>query len=475
MPDTALSPRIPPMVPGLPFLGSFLDFRRDHDDVFLRAYQRYGPVFGIRLGPMKGVALIGPRYHDLFFREVDRGLSVPEMYRFVTPMFGDVMMAATDAERRRGHVSLLQSAFQGGRLAHYTRVMDEETRSWLDTLGDEGEFELWDTFEPLVMRIAAAALMGAEIRARIDDFRPLLTDLARGMEFILPPHLPLPRFYRRDRARRRLAEMLRPVLADRQRAPGGRSDFLQALADDPGLRAEGAEIQVGMALCTIFTGYITTAAQICWTLTQLLGDPGYLATVVAELDAGPTSPRLEWAFKESVRLRPVMGFYARTAAQDLDIDGYRVPNGWLAMLCPAVAHRLPGVFTDPGRYDPERFAPGRAEDKKHPHALIGFSGGFYRCPGQAFGTSEAKILLGALLSRYTLTMPTEEPAADFELGVTRPRSPCVIRYRRRHPVPSPPSCKAKRLPSESANMDHEPHGCLLGFAGKSTPRDDNSR
>lgn len=463
------------MVPGLPFLGNLLDFRRDHDRVFIRAYQRYGPVFGIRLGPVKGVALIGPRYHDFYFREVDRRLSVPEMYRFVTPMFGDVMMAATDGERRRSHVSLLRSAFQDGRLAHYTRVMAEESRVWLDTLADEGDFELWDTFEPLVMRIAAAALMGPEIRARIDEFRPLLTDLARGMEFILPPHLPLPRFRRRDRARRLLTEMLRPVLADRQRAPGGRADFLQALADDPALRAEGAEIQAGMALCTIFTGYITTAAQICWTLTQLLGNPGYLGTVVAELGTGLASPRLEWAFKESVRLRPVMGFYARTAAQDLDIDGYRIPRGWLTMLCPAAAHRLPGIFTDPERYDPERFAPGRAEDKRNPHALIGFSGGFYRCPGQAFGTSEAKILLGALLSRFDLTMPAGEPAADFELGVTRPRSPCVIRYRRRHAPPSPRCCKAKRLPSESVNMDHQPHACLLGSAGKHTPRADSSR
>lgn len=443
--NRTMAPEVPPMVPGLPLLGNFLEWRRDHHGVFMRAYKRYGPVFGIRLGPMKGVVLVGPRYHEFYFREVDRKLSVPELYRFVVPMFGDVMMAASDAGRRRSHVTLLQSAFQGGRLAHYTEVMAQEAEVWLDGLGDRGEFELWDMFEPLVMRIAAATLMGPEIRARIGEFRPLLTDLARGMEFILPPNLPLPRFYRRDRARRLLTDMLRPVLAERRRDPDAHADFLQTLVEDPGLQAEGVETQVGMALCVIFTGYITTAAQICWTLVQLLGNPQYLGTVVAELDAARAAngarphgiaalPRLEWAFKESVRLRPVMGFYARTAAEDYAIDGFRVPRGWLTMLVPGVAHRLPEIFADPERYDPERFAPGRAEDKKHPHALIGFSGGFYRCPGQAFGTSEAKVLLGALLSRFDLTMPTAEPAADFELGVTRPRSPCIIRYQRRCPA-----------------------------------------
>jgi sterol 14-demethylase len=243
--------------------------------------------------------------------------------------------------------------------------------------------------------------------------------------------------------------MLRPVLAKRSEHRGEHADFLQTLVDDPDLAAEGFDVQVGMALCTIFTGYITTAAQICWTLVQLLRHPRYFRTVVAELDASQSAsigrrqagppvgagvPRLEWAIKESVRLRPVMGHYARINAKDYELAGFRMPRGWLTMLCPAVAHRLPEVFTDPERYDPERFSPGRAEDKRHLHALIGFSGGFYRCPGQAFGTAEVKVVLTSLLSRFDLTPLDEEPVADFELGVTRPRAPCVIRYGRRPPA-----------------------------------------
>jgi sterol 14-demethylase len=421
----------PPMIKGLPLLGSLLEWRRDHLTLFERAYAEHGPIFGVRLGPQRGVLLIGPRYHDFYFREVDRRLSVPELYKFVVPMFGDVMMAATDTDRRRRHVTLLQSAFQGRRLDRYVEVMAAEVDQWLDGLGDAGAFELWNTLEPVVMRIAAAALMGPEIRARIEEFRPLLVDLAKGMEFILPPNLPLPRFVRRDLARRRLTEMLRPILAERRRHPDRHEDFLQALVDDPGLGAEGDEVQVGMALCTIFTGYITTAAQACWTLTLLLRHPGYLDSIVAQTDDATRDARLNWAFKESLRLRPVMGFYARSNAVDIDLDGFRLPRGWMTMLCPGVAHRLPEYFTDPDRYDPERFAPDRAEDRRTPHALIGFSGGFYRCPGQAFGTHEVRMLLGGLLSRYQLDPLTADPPADLDLGVTRPRSPTVLRYCRR--------------------------------------------
>jgi sterol 14alpha-demethylase len=240
-------------------------------------------------------------------------------------MFGDVMMAATDAARRRRHVALLQSAFQAGRLAQYTEVMVAEVDEWLASRGDAGEFELRDSVEPLVMRIATSALMGPEIRARIDEFRPLLVDLAKGMEFILPPNMPLPRFIRRDRARRRLAEMLRPVLVERRRETR-RMDFLQVLVDDHDLDIEGQEVQVGMALCTIFTGYITTAAQACWTLALLLSNERYLVAVVDDLRKGRGDFRLDWAFKEALRLRPVMGFYARTNVVDLMSTAFVCPR-----------------------------------------------------------------------------------------------------------------------------------------------------
>lgn len=428
----------PPMVRGLPVLGNFLEWRRDHLGVFLRAYREHGPIFSIKLGPMKGVMLIGPRYHEFYFREVDHLLSVPEIYRFTIPMFGDVMMSCADTERRRRHVAMLQSAFQGRRLAHYTEVMRRLSQERLGDLPERGTFELWDTIEPLVMKIAASALLGPEITARVEDFRPLLVDLARGMDFILPPNLPLPKFRRRDRARRLLTEMLSPLLAARRTSSGPPAgDFLQTLVDDPQLRAEGEDVQVGMAMATLFTGYITTAAQTAWTLVLLLQHPEYLRQVVGEIDAGdPRQPLLDRAVKESVRLRSVMSHYARTNAEDYELDGYRIPKGWLTMICPGVAHRLPELFTDPERFDPARFAPDRAEDRQHPHALIGFSGGFYRCPGQAFGSNEVKAVLTSLLSRYRLTLLTPDPRPNFDLGVTRPASPCRIYYERRFAGPS---------------------------------------
>jgi sterol 14-demethylase len=204
------------------------------------------------------------------------------------------------------------------------------------------------------------------------------------------------------------------------------------------------ETIVGMTLMTAFTGYISTAAQTCWALVHLVQHPEYLAEVMNEqravLNEDPDGPsldtltrlkRLDWALKETQRLRPVMSHYARYNAQSYELGGYRVPRGWLTMVCPAVAHRLPEVFSNPHAYDPWRFAPGRAEDARHVHSLIGFGGGFYRCPGAHFGMNEMKTILTLLLDKYNLELDQPDPHPNYDMGIIRPDPACRVRYRRR--------------------------------------------
>lgn len=37
------------------------------------------------------------------------------------------------------------------------------------------------------------------------------------------------------------------------------------------------------------------------------------------------------------------------------------------------------VYQDPNSWDPERYLPGREEDKKQPHAYIGWGTGLHPC------------------------------------------------------------------------------------------------
>ena len=433
----------PPALPGLPLLGNLLDYRRDHVEVFWEGYKALGPIFSIRLGPQRAVVLIGPENHRFFFSQVDKTLSMPEVYRFVIPMFGEVLNAAKDEDVRKAHLGLIHSAFQGRKMHAHVDVMVQEISWWLNRLGSEGTFELFEAFTSLGMNIAASAFMGTEIRQRMPEFLPLFEDLARGMEFILPPNLPLPRFRRRDRAKRKLNELIAPILAERKAHAERYDDFLQTIIEG-GYQQRGQiadETVIGLALMTVFTAYITTAAQSCWSLIQLLQHPDYLAKVEDEQEAvlGNNADnlnaetlcrleRLEWALKETQRMHPVMSHYARYNAQAYEWGGYHVPRGWFTMVCPAVSHRLEEVFSRPDVYDPERFSPDRREDHKHAYSLIGFGAGLYRCPGAGFGMNEMKCIVSLLLQRFSLGLLDPNPKRDYEMGVIRPKPPYRVTY-----------------------------------------------
>src|SRR5256885_3281212 len=57
---------------------------------------------------------------------------------------------------------------------------------------------------------------------------------------------------------------------------------------------------------------------------------------------------------------------------------------------PSGGHRLPAVFPEPERFDPDRFAAPREEDKRTPYGLVLFGGGPRICIGVNMATVEIR-------------------------------------------------------------------------------------
>jgi sterol 14-demethylase len=110
-----------------------------------------------------------------------------------------------------------------------------------------------------------------------------------------------------------------------------------------------------------------------------------------------------------------------------------VPQGALVAVSTALSHLDPACFPEPRRFDPDRFAPPREEDLKHPFAYIPFGGGRHRCLGALFAMVQQKALFSVLLRRYAFEL-VDPPASyvdNYEAMVVRPRQPFLVRYRRR--------------------------------------------
>jgi sterol 14-demethylase len=431
--------------------------RRDRTALFRRGFEQVGPIFTVRLLNRRAAVLIGPEHHQRFFAETDRGLSMHKTYAFLRAMFGEVAFVASPEVYRRQR-PVLHAPFKGEKMPGYLRIMQLETQQWLDSLGAAGEFELTAAINALVQNVAAHALMGQAFRDRLGrDFWDLYAVLGRALDPLLPAHWPLPKFIRRDRAKARLRAMLRPILAERRANPAGYDDFLQEFlhARDADGQPVDDETAISLILGLMFAGHETTAGQAAWTIILLLQHPDYLARVQAEargalapgqpvdLAALHAMPHLAWAVQESTRLYPSADMLLRLAETDLEVGDYRIPPGWPVFITAAVAHRLPALFAGPECYDPERFAPDRAEDRQHRFAMIPFGGGVHKCTGMNFALNEIAVITSLLLRQFDLDLLTPNPRVHYGLGAGRP-TPTVLRYQLTSPTAaaSPPASPA---------------------------------
>jgi sterol 14-demethylase len=437
---------------GLPLLGHALTLGRDPLRLLMRGYQAHGEVFELPVAGKRFVMLVGPEAHDVFFRASEEQLCAKTVYRFTVPIFGRGVAYDAPREVMAEQLGFLYPALRDASMREHARLMREESLLFADALGEHGVLDLDVAFNELTTRIASRCLLGREIRARVDaDFARWYHDLQGGINALgfLAPRLPTPAHRRRDRARLAVAALIAQVMAARRREARDEGDLLHTLmqaryADGRGLSDD--EI-AGILITALFAGQHTSGVLATWTGVELLSHPAQLERVRVEVDAtyAPCGMRmdfdtlrgqlaLERAVRECERLHPPLIILIRAVRSPLPVRGRCIPAGCLAAVSPLLAHRLPEVFADPERFDPDRFAPPREEDRTHRYTLIGFGGGMHRCMGMHFAYLQIKAMWTVLLARFDLELDGAAPVADYGRWVSGPKPPCRVRYRRRTPV-----------------------------------------
>jgi sterol 14-demethylase len=443
-----MSAKVPLLSGGLPLLGHLLELRRDPIRLMRRCRDECGTVGALRLAGQTLVMLYGEDAQEAFFRATDEQLDQAAAYPFMKPVFGPgVVFDATPAQRKQAlrNRSLRDQALRG-----HAETIARETERLIAGWGDTGAIDLLDFFAELTIYTSSAALVGPEFREELGpELVSLFQDLERGTDAIayVNPHLPLPSFRKRDRARRQLVAYLQAIFERRERDGRQTSDLFQVLR---GIRNSDASPRfdvdtiTGMFISLMFAGHHTTSTTSSWALLQLLRHPEWMERVRGELDALYAEDRdvsyqalreipvLESCFKETLRLHPPLILLMRKAVQPFAYKDWTVPIGTTVGVSIAVSNRDPGVFRDPERFDPTRYGPGREEDQ-HLFAWIPFGAGRHRCVGAAFAMVQVKAIFSILLRRYEfeLAQPLESYREDHSKMVVQLAQPCRVRYRRR--------------------------------------------
>ncbi|MDE0310129.1 MAG: cytochrome P450 [Acidiferrobacterales bacterium] len=439
---------VPKLSGGWPLLGNLVEFVKNPVSTLGRGRDEHGELVKFRLGTRDVVLFSGTDAHDFYFQTPEEELNAKAVYQFTVPIFGRGVAYDVSPELMSEQLGFLYPALRGSPMRKFATLMYDEIRMFADQMGDEGVINLPYAMNELTVNIASRCLLGPEVRSRLNsEFAEAYHELQNGINtlgFFLP-NFPSPKHRSRDRARKCIAELFTGIMTERRRTGARHDDFMQALMDahyKDGRSLSDDEI-TGILLTALFAGHHTSAVLATWICLELLQDHVYVSLIRDELNDvySPTGAMtldtlkvqvmLERAVRECERLHPPLIILVRKVLKTLHYKDYVIPAGTLAMVSPAVSHRLPHLFVDPHRFNPHRFAPPDAEDRQHRYTLIGFGGGKHICMGKHFAIMQLKAIWSVLLDRFDFHSESEIPAPDYRSWVTGPKLPCTVRYSRR--------------------------------------------
>ena len=290
-------------------------------------------------------------------------------------------------------------------------------------------------------------IAGVSAQGYLDDLILFFTALLKARMTHHSPGL-LMRRPRVQRARRRLNELYRKVLADHEpEKRGGRDpdmidDLLELHRTDPVFMPE---VDLVISVLGPFFAGIDTAANVCaFMLYETLRHPDLRERMTAEADAFFTAPGEPTAgglraldvthrvAMETLRMHPVAPALTRTVTNAFDFEGYAIPAGTRVIIGSTVPHGLPDCFPDPERFDIERYTAARAEHRV-PGAYAPFGLGMHRCLGNGFAETQIVLTMATILRDvapaldppdYRLRVehaPTPHPADSFRFRQKRRR------------------------------------------------------
>ncbi|MCY4005994.1 MAG: cytochrome P450 [Rhodobacteraceae bacterium] len=445
---TGLNGAIPRLDGGLPLVGHLRRFQRDPISMLVDGAMEHGDLFRFNVGPLKFVLFSGLEAHDFYFRASDDELNAKACYQFTVPIFGRGVAYDATPQIFAEQLKFLYPALNRRAMERFARIMYDESRVFADSLGHEGELDLPHEMNELTVKIASRCLIGQEVRDRVDTgFAEAYHELQNGINTIgfIFPKLPTPGHRRRDRARNQIGDIFSEIMASRRRNGSEEEDFMQTLMEaqySDGRSVPDDEV-IGLLITSLFAGQHTSAVLATWMGLEIFRSAETLQQVRDEMravyvDSGTMSfenlqqqSDMENVVRECERLHPPLIILIRKVLEPLVYKGKEIPAGSLAMVAPGASHRLPHIFADPNRFNPNRFARPNSELDQHHYALIGFGGGKHACMGKNFAIMQLKAIWSVLLDRFEFEPLSSFPSPNYGSWVTGPTLPVRIKYRRR--------------------------------------------
>ena len=327
------------------------------------------------------------------------------------------------------------------------------TDTWLNRWRHGDTLDLWDSLIELTLAISSRAIFGSDYlpawlsgREEGEADRILRAyDIAMAhvawqnfSMFPLPDWAPTPANRRYAQAIAALDRAL--VMSVEKREAGVDSGgFLVHLLAAHRANPEAFPMQRvrDQALILMLGGYESTATALCWTILllsvhgeireQLLAE---ISQVVTDLPEEDHVRSLRWTsqvFSESLRLYPPPWLIPRTAAIANTLpSGHRFLAGTSLFLSPWRTQRDARYFSEPTRFDPERFSSVRSAEIV-PGSYFPFGLGPRHCIGESIARQQAVLILATIFRRAEFRLQSGVLPVPKPLLTLRPALPVPVR------------------------------------------------
>ncbi|XP_044147305.1 cytochrome P450 3A9-like [Bufo gargarizans] len=459
-------------IPGprpLPFIGTFLGFRKGVVQFDMECFKKYGKLWGLYDGRQPVLAILDP--------VIIKAILVKECYTNFTNRrnFGlngplDSAITIAEDEQWKRIRTVLSPTFTSGKLkemfqimSHYSKTLVRNIQVYVDK--DE-PCAMKDVLGAYSMDVVTSSSFSVNIDSLNNPSDPFVTQTKKLLKVgLFSPALIFVVIF----------PFLRPILEvlnvnflpkdfvnfyinavtsfkEKRQAEDhkGRVDFMQLMLDSRVEDASGlnkdqkaltdTEI-MAQSVIFIVAGFETTSLTLTYLFYNLATHPDVQRKLQEEVDtylpdkASPTydilmqMEYLDMVIQETLRMYPPAGRLERVSKQTVEINGLTIPKGTVCMIPAYVLHHDPEFWPKPEEFHPERFSKENRANHT-PYTFLPFGDGPRNCIGMRFAMLSMKVAITAILQNFTCR-PCKDTLIPMEFstqGFMQPKKPIILQF-----------------------------------------------
>ena len=414
-------------------------YRNDTLDLLRQLEARHGPVVFQKTALVPLVSLFGPEANKFVLLDREQILSARRAWDIIMGRIFTNGLLLRDGSDHRQHRRIMQGAFSTAALRAYVEHMNPHIGGLLDAWCGGGEAaRAFVAFKNLTLDLACRVFLGIELGPEADRLNQAFAATVAASMSIIRLRIPGLEFARGLRGREFMIDFFGSMIPGKRSTPSPDlfSRLCTAEAED-GERYTDQEI-VDHLIFLMMAAHDTTTS----TLTSLVYELGRhqdwqdrvraecraLAADALDYDQLGQLPVLDRVVSETLRRYPPLSTIPRVSQRAFEFGGYEIPADVMVVVYPIHTHHMDEWWSEPFRFDPDRFAPGRAEHERHSHSFVPFGGGAHMCLGFRFAELQIKAVVHQLVRRYAWRFPAGYEMPVQQAPISKPRDGLPIAW-----------------------------------------------